>query len=55
MLPPPGFVSPVPTKSVPSGAIAIAPIEWVTSDGQTEVNVAPESVECQMPAVAVAT
>src|SRR4051794_6770528 len=55
MLPPPGLVSPVPAYTVPSGAAAIAPIEWVTSAGQVVVNVDPKSVECHTPAVEVAT
>src|SRR6478609_6531846 len=55
MLPPPGFVSPVPAKIVPFDAIAIAPIAWVMLSGHAAVKVAPESVLCHTPAVEVAT
>src|SRR5687768_18043141 len=54
MLPPPGFGSPVPTYSVPSGAVATAPMAWVQLSGHTEWNVSPASVLRHSPPLAAA-
>jgi hypothetical protein len=55
MLPPPGFSSPVPAHTVPSGPIAIAPIACALSSSQAFCSVAPPSVVFHTPPVAAAT
>jgi len=52
MLPPPGFGSPVPANTVPSGAVATAPIAWVLCAGQAGAKTCPASVLFHNPPLA---